>query len=782
MKSGFMSLALMWAISGTSLATPVDGEWTGTLSCGELQNSPNAKSKAPFTGAVTLTIHKNSASLDRVWPKGKEHLEGTVSRGQPIKLEGQGWFFGKEANAWKVRVKLFEIGQRYEGEGVLESVDGLTKYRDCKVRVESAIAPPQKSTTTNGKMAKEAPKNASKSEPANPVKPADPKLPQQSIAQAPNAKPVSPTESVADKRSSNSSPPNVTASEPTQATPLSQPVEIIVPIVVPTASAPAAVAAVASAPATGPMQSNATNSKPFSLGVNVVTLLGGVVVVVVGYLGYRRFKIGPLTDRNTNQVNDIPIFTEIPRPKVTGLSRIVKYGVCILILGVIGSYWIRITKQPTGGGENVTTKSTELLLQSNFKKNLYGGWRCQFDETSIRMELFTDDTSILDIKPDPDSEFLKYGSIRIQNSQLFIEQSASNFIKSPYSGVPTHVWEQATKGETISRSNFYTEEFLITESSKSSLTLKPIRLTNWDGNTTRDLKNTADGNEWNCKRDAEVNLLNEKNSIPKYLVKGDKSEVQSSVPTQPNATGEQSEGNDAKSVIGLASNKQPIYYNFKAPKGTDIRLSVESQGDAVVFHLYPPSAAALIARNIVPPIRITNEPMHQFNYRTTETGTYVVGVGFPKSELAESAKFKLKVTSEGDGLGDLIAGIGSYKEHSSTQPAQQLASKTAAECAQIQAMIDAPLNDSPRDAVKVAVERLTVVRDRAMQAIVTAENKGGNCPVMAPSIEKIILDADDRLAQYSRQVPSGQKKIPSILFSTCHTYWMAERQISACFH
>ena len=286
----------MWAISGTSLAAPADGEWTGTLSCGELQNSPNAKSKAPFTGAVTLTIHKNSASLERVWPKGKEHLEGTVSRGQPIKLEGQGWFFGKEANAWKVRVKLFEIGQRYEGEGVLESVDGLTKYRDCKVSVESAIAPTQKSTLPNAKVAKKAPKNASKPEPepepANPVKPADPKLPPQSNAQAPNGQPVSPTESVADTRSSNSSPPNVTASEPTQATPPSQPVEAIVPAAVP-ASAPVAVAKVASASSPGPMQSNATNSRSSGYGVIFEGVLAGIAVTIVCLLIYRRRMKSP---------------------------------------------------------------------------------------------------------------------------------------------------------------------------------------------------------------------------------------------------------------------------------------------------------------------------------------------------------------------------------------------------------------------------------------------------------------------------------------------------------
>jgi hypothetical protein len=317
MKNGFMGLALLWAFSGTSLAAPVDGEWTGTLSCGELQNSPNAKSKAPFTGAVTLTIHKNSASLDRVWPKGKEHLEGTVSRGQPIKLEGQGWFYGKEANAWNVRVKLFETGQRYEGKGVLESADGLTRYRDCKVRVESAISPPQIPTTTKEKLATEAPKKASKSEPTNLVKSDDAKSASQSNAEAPTAQPISPTESVADTRNSNSSPPNVPASEPTQATPPSQPVEVIVPTAV-SASAPVAVAEVASASSPGPMQSNATNDEPFALSAIAAALIGALVATL-GFIGYQRFNKYQSTKSKSVQTGD-----DLPNSNINSKSEYIE--------------------------------------------------------------------------------------------------------------------------------------------------------------------------------------------------------------------------------------------------------------------------------------------------------------------------------------------------------------------------------------------------------------------------------------------------------------------------
>ena len=142
MKHTLFLISLLWAISGTLLAAPVEGEWTGTLSCGELQNSPREKNKAPFTSAATFQIHKNIATLDRSWVAGKEHLEGTVSPGQAIKLEGRGWLYGKETNPWKVRVRLFEIGLRYEGEGVIESIDGQS-IETARSGLSQQLLPPR---------------------------------------------------------------------------------------------------------------------------------------------------------------------------------------------------------------------------------------------------------------------------------------------------------------------------------------------------------------------------------------------------------------------------------------------------------------------------------------------------------------------------------------------------------------------------------------------------------------------------------------------------------------
>jgi len=126
-------------LSATSFSSAT--EWTGKMSCGELQNSPNAKSVAPFTGAVTLTIDKSSAVLNRDWANGTEHSEGTLVRGQPLRLEGTGMRFKNPDGAWKIRAVLTKSGQRYEGRATIESRDGMTKYRDCNVSVETAEIP-----------------------------------------------------------------------------------------------------------------------------------------------------------------------------------------------------------------------------------------------------------------------------------------------------------------------------------------------------------------------------------------------------------------------------------------------------------------------------------------------------------------------------------------------------------------------------------------------------------------------------------------------------------------
>lgn len=111
-------------------------EWKGTMSCGELQGSNSGRSTAPFKHDLTLTIEGNKASLDRTWATGKEHIEGTVGSGQTLRLEGQGWFFGNEAKAWKTRAALFQSGRGYKGTATIESQDGRIKYRDCTVSLQ----------------------------------------------------------------------------------------------------------------------------------------------------------------------------------------------------------------------------------------------------------------------------------------------------------------------------------------------------------------------------------------------------------------------------------------------------------------------------------------------------------------------------------------------------------------------------------------------------------------------------------------------------------------------
>ena len=112
-------------------------EWKGTMSCGELHSSNNQRSTTPFKHDVTLTIEGGRASLDRAWSTGKEHIQGTAESGQQLRLEGQGWFFGNEVNAWKTRAVLVQSGVRYEGTATIESQDSKKKYRDCSVTLQA---------------------------------------------------------------------------------------------------------------------------------------------------------------------------------------------------------------------------------------------------------------------------------------------------------------------------------------------------------------------------------------------------------------------------------------------------------------------------------------------------------------------------------------------------------------------------------------------------------------------------------------------------------------------
>jgi len=130
--------------------------WTGTMSCGALQNSPNAKSVAPFTGNLVLTTDGNQAVLDRKWANGSERSEGVFVRGKALKLDGTGLNFKNPDREWKIKTTLRPSGQRYEGTAIIESLDGRTKYRDCTVSVESSeilsvpIANPSNESSARG--------------------------------------------------------------------------------------------------------------------------------------------------------------------------------------------------------------------------------------------------------------------------------------------------------------------------------------------------------------------------------------------------------------------------------------------------------------------------------------------------------------------------------------------------------------------------------------------------------------------------------------------------------
>jgi hypothetical protein len=121
MRLASICTAVAWLVCASCGASAA--EWSGTMTCGGLQNSPNAESKAGFSGPVTLRIDGNKAVLDRTMKVGQEHLEGIKSKGKQLQLEGQGWLYARVDRPWKVRTTLIEKSSGYEGSAVFESLE-----------------------------------------------------------------------------------------------------------------------------------------------------------------------------------------------------------------------------------------------------------------------------------------------------------------------------------------------------------------------------------------------------------------------------------------------------------------------------------------------------------------------------------------------------------------------------------------------------------------------------------------------------------------------------------
>lgn len=131
MTARLASISFLAIVASLAAPNAQAEEFTGVMSCGELQNSPQSRSREPFTGTVTMRIAGGRAFVERRTQRVLEQMEGSVNWGQPIQLSGKGAFLDAPERFWRTRATLVRRGDHYGGTGALESQDGTRKFRDC---------------------------------------------------------------------------------------------------------------------------------------------------------------------------------------------------------------------------------------------------------------------------------------------------------------------------------------------------------------------------------------------------------------------------------------------------------------------------------------------------------------------------------------------------------------------------------------------------------------------------------------------------------------------------
>ncbi len=754
-------VSVLAGVAGSTWAS----EWNGTMSCGELKNSPNAKSTAPYTGAVTLRIDGNKAVFERNWAKGKEHLEGQLVRGQPLRVEGQGWFFDKPGNPWKTSATLTRSDRRYEGAATLTSVDGKTKYRDCTVSLETTAPPEMQSPSVHQhKAVQPTPDPVRKTEPPKPAPGTQPTAkPAISPAAAmPTAAVASAATGASAPRDEAALPGSTVAASATQTEPLAPPVAASAPAAL-LASSPDEAAAPTPAAATAALPASAADAGSSASSSGWLVALGGVVIGLLALLGYRR-------RRPSRAPDDVQATRK-------GLPSPVKYGagilVAALILGFVWNHWIRAgsgatDSAPAAHADNGTLAIPLPLILS-----------CATSKTTASRYFFLSDGVLLEqVFLSSEGKFFPFmwlaGTHARTPDSFEVHRTASYLfandvmretqLRAHMAANPPTQWE-AMKGRVD-----ISYQIVLASNQKATLTI--AKQTN-DGVSqiksidSYDCSNESDDPE----RQKQAESI--RASVPVRYLQPEQAPAGSSVAGVPAKSGE-----TGRVVEGLASNKQATYYSFSAQSGATIRLTLESEGNVVALHLYPPGAAALIARNVVPPNRITSEPVRRFEQRATGSGTYVVGVGFPRGEQTESAKFRLSLSSDDANIGNLAAGLGEAAPTVRNQGAT--ARSDSSGCAQVSSMTGGASDITAKEALM----QLVPARERAMEAITTAEARSDLCRATARTLEKLVRDADASLESQrpgiEYRISHGQSVHPAIFIQICQRYAQVERLLAHC--
>ena len=143
---GLRALALCAAVlsplAAFSQINDTEGLWRGTVSC-DPQQSASARSPKAFSNPVAVNVSLAALSGKRDNAQVTERFSGSIERAGRVAMEGTGHWKDNPKRAWRYRLEGNLSGTHMTLTGPMESPDGQTRIRDCRVDLtKSATSSP----------------------------------------------------------------------------------------------------------------------------------------------------------------------------------------------------------------------------------------------------------------------------------------------------------------------------------------------------------------------------------------------------------------------------------------------------------------------------------------------------------------------------------------------------------------------------------------------------------------------------------------------------------------
>lgn len=160
-----------------------DGLWQGTVACGP-QQSASGRSPKAFSNPLALNVSFAALSGKRENAQVLERFVGSIDRNGHVTLDGSGQWNDNPARAWRYRLQGTQSGSQMTLAGPMESPDGKTRIRDCRVELRN-LAMVKKAQAASSKPAPVSPPLAATPVPAAPAAPVVPAAPSPEPKNAP---------------------------------------------------------------------------------------------------------------------------------------------------------------------------------------------------------------------------------------------------------------------------------------------------------------------------------------------------------------------------------------------------------------------------------------------------------------------------------------------------------------------------------------------------------------------------------------------------------------------